>query len=153
MAGIFQRNIFQNNIFQVGPDPNADRSDGDPSGKRKRRRNADEELTEAEVQFMQRKLAELKAAKTEREKAAAAKALEVAMAQATKDDEAADAITATIQEKRPEAILKADYGAVMRDVALLTEITDRLEKIAKEAAAYQRILEDEDDIEMLLMVL
>ncbi len=102
---------------------------------------------------MQRKLRELKAAKTEREKVAAAKALEVAMAQAAKDDEAAEVISSTIQEKRPEAILKADYGAVMRDVALLTEITNKLAKIAKEAAAYQRMMDDEDDVETLLMIL
>ena len=126
MATAFQPNAFQNNAFQIdaGASGPADFNRTDVGGKARRGvkhkgyRSADDELTEAEIQFMQRKLAELKAAKTEREKAAAAKSLEVAMAQATKDDEAADAISATIQEKRPEAVLKSDYGAVMRDVAL-----------------------------------
>lgn len=123
-----------------------DRSDGKP-----RRRSGDDELTEAEVQWMQRKLQELKQAKTEREKNEAAKALEIALAQAAQDDAAAEAISATIQEKKPEAVLRADYGSVMRDVALLTSITNELERVVKESAAHQRMLEDEDDIEMLLL--
>jgi hypothetical protein len=117
----------------------------------KRRRHPDEELTEAEVQFMQRKLAELKRAKTAAEEAAAAKALEVALAQAAQDDEAAEVITATIAEKRPE--IKTDYGAIMRDVALLTDITRQLAKIARAAADERRRQEDEDDIEMLMLAL
>ena len=124
-----------------------DQSDGDPSGKRRRRRNADDDLTEAEVQWMMKKLAELKAAKTERERLAAAKALEVGLAQATKDDEAADVISATIQERG------VDTAQMMRDVALLTEITNKLAVIAREAAEYQRMMEDEDDVETLLMLL
>lgn len=124
-----------------------DRSDGKP-----RRRTGDEELTEAEVQYMQRKLRELKQAKTEREKVDAAKALEIALAQAAQDDQAADIISAAIQEKRPEAVLKSDYRAVMRDVALLTDITRQLDRIVKAAAAEQRRMQDdEDDIEMLLL--
>lgn len=121
MAGVFQPNIFQNNVFQVdvaSTSTGVDRSDGKPRGlprgRKRRHRNADEELTEAEVQFIRRKVAELKAAKTEREKVAAAKALEIALAQAAQDDEVADVISAEIQEKRPE--IKEDYGPIMRDV-------------------------------------
>ena len=122
-----------------------DRSDGKP--RRRRARNADDELTEAEVQWMQRKLLELKAAKTERERVAAAKSLEVSLAQATQDDEAADIISASIQEK---GVSTAD---AMRDVALLTSITNQLEQIVKAAAIERRRLEDEDDVESLLMML
>ncbi len=40
----------------------------------------------------------------------------------------------------------------MRDVALLTDITRQLDKIVKEAAAeHKRMMEDEEDIEMLLL--
>lgn len=123
----------------------------DVAGKRRRRRNADDELTEAEVEFMRRKLRELKQAKTDREEAAAAKALEIALAQAAEDDQAAEIITGAIQEKRPEAVAKSDYGSVMRDVALLTEITNQLDRIVKEAAAERRRLDDEDDIEILML--
>lgn len=127
-----------------------DRSDGSPSGGGKKRRRADDDLTEAEVQFMFRKIAEMKAAKTERERVAAAKALEVSLAQAAQDDEAAETISATIQEKRPEAVLKADYSAALRDVSLMTEIAEKLAKIAAEV---RREREDEEDVEALLMVL
>lgn len=96
---------------------------------------------------MFRKIAELKAAKTEQDKLAAAKALEIALAQAAQDDEAANAISATIAEKRPEA--RADYGAVMRDVALLTAITNELDRIVKE---HKRLMDDEDDAEALLLL-
>lgn len=123
----------------------------DVGGKRRRRRNADDDLTEAEVQFMRRKLAELKRAKTDREEAAAAKALEIALAQAAEDDAAAEIISGAIQEKHPEAIAKSDYGSVMRDVALLTDITNQLARIVREAAAERRRLDDEDDIEILML--
>lgn len=123
--------------------------DGKP---RRRIRTAEDELTEGEIQWMQRKLQELKNAKTEREKAEAAKALEIALAQAAQDDKAAEVISAAIQERRPEAVLRADYGPVMHDVALLTSITSQLASIVKQAAAeHKRMMDDEDDIEMLLL--
>ena len=107
----------------------------------KRRRTADEELSEAEVQFMQRKLAELRAAKTKREEQAAAKALEVALAQAAQNDEVAEVITATIEIDRP------DYGTVMRDLKLLARIIDKLDRMVKAETR------ENDDWDVLVMVL
>lgn len=152
MISAFQSNAFQNDAFQIDGAVSTPIDVAGSDG-RKRRRHADDELTEAEVQFMHRKLAELKRAKTEQDKAKAAKALEVALAQAASDDEAKEIITAMIHEKRPEAVLRADYGPVMRDVALLTSITRQLDRIVKQAAAERRAMEDEDDIETLLMAL
>ena len=114
----------------------------DVAGKRRgRRKPADEELTEAEVQFMQRKLAELKAAKTKREEQAAAKSLEVALAQAAQSDEVAEVISTTIEAKET-----TDYAAVMRDLTLLSRVIDRLERMVREER-------EEDDIEILAMAL
>ena len=111
-------------------------------GKRRRRhKSADDELSEAEVQFMQRKLAELKAAKTKREEQAAAKSLEVALAQAAQSDEVAEVISTTIEAKET-----TDYGAVMRNLALLSRVIDRLERMVREER-------EEDDIEILAMAL
>ena len=109
-------------------------------GKRRRRRTGDEELTEAEVQYMQRKLRELKQAKTKREEDAARKALEIAFAQAAQDDEAARAI---------EAAANGNYAALMRNDVLLARVTDKLAAIARQHAEDQ----DEDDVETLLLLI
>lgn len=122
---------------------------GQARGGRRRHRNADEELTEAEVQFMFRKLAELKKAKSEREKEKAAKELEVALAQAAQDEEAAAVITDAIEEQKPEVIARSDYRGVMQDVGLLSSIIKQLEVIARNAAKAQR--EEDDDIEVLML--
>lgn len=140
-AGVWSSSGTGTASFTPPPSGTVDQSDGKP----RRHRTGDDELTEAEVQYMFRKLAELKAAKTEREKVQAAKALEIALAQAAQDEEAAEVISASIQAK--------DYGAVMRDVPLLTSITQQLDRIVKEAAAERRRLDDEDDIETILMAL
>jgi hypothetical protein len=117
-------------------------------GKRRRYRRADDELTEAEAQFIQRKIAELKAAKTAREEAAAAKALEIALAQAAQDDEAAEIIAAAVEYEAP----KRDYAAALRDVELMSQLGKELMALAKELAAERKRLADEDDIEVLLLL-
>lgn len=123
----------------VAPVVQPDRSDGKPRRVRNRRWfNADDELTEAEVQFMQRKLQELKRAKTEREKNAKAKELEVALAQAAQDELAAEAIRSAMGGKSP--------ARVMRDPAALGRIIGELERIVRDQ-------QDEDDLEILLLSL
>jgi hypothetical protein len=114
-------------------------------GRRQRLRTADDDLTEGEVQWMQRKLAELRKAKSEREAAEAAKALEIALAQAAQDDRAADVISEVIEARRPDVIARADYGPVLRDTKLLGEI---LRELARMVKAYE---DEEDDIEILLL--
>jgi hypothetical protein len=94
---------------------------------------------------MQRKLAELRKAKSEREAAEAAKALEIALAQAAQDDRAADVISEVIEARRPDVIARADYGPVLRDTKLLGEI---LRELARMVKAYE---DEEDDIEILLL--
>lgn len=128
-----------------------DKSGIDGKKRGRKFRTADDDLTEAEVQWMQRKLRELKQAKTERERVAAAKALEVSLAQAAQDDEAAEAISSTIEQERPA--LKADYRAIMRDVELLSSITTKLAEIAKRAAEEQRRRQDDDEIELISLIL
>jgi hypothetical protein len=114
-------------------------------GRRQRLRTADDDLTEGEVQWMQRKLAELRKAKSEREAAEAAKALEIALAQAAQDERAAEVISEVIEAKKPEAIARADYSLVMRDVRVLGQILSELLRMVK---AYE---DEEDDIEILLL--
>jgi hypothetical protein len=114
-------------------------------GRRQRLRTADDDLTEGEVQWMQRKLAELRKAKSEREAAEAAKALEIALAQAAQDERAAEVISEVIEAKKPEAIARADYSLVMRDVRVLGQILSELLRMVKEQE------DEEDDIEILLL--
>lgn len=95
---------------------------------------------------MFRKIAELKKAKSEREKLRAAKELEVAISQAAQDEEAAKIIVKTIEKKRGP---RPDYAAVMRDAALLTSIVYQLDRIAKQAALEAR---EEDDIAVMLLL-
>jgi hypothetical protein len=123
--------------------------DGKPRRGPRKYRTADEELTEAEAQYVLRKIEELKRAKTEREEAAAAKALEIALAQAAQDDDAAEVITEAIEEKRGP---KRDYAAALRDVQLMSKIGQELMVLAKEIAAERRRQEDEDDVELLLFL-
>jgi hypothetical protein len=114
-------------------------------GRRQRLRTADDDLTEGEVQWMQRKLAELRKAKSEREAAEAAKALEIALAQAAQDERAAEVISEVIEARKPEAIARADYSLVMRDVRVLGQILSELLRMVR---AYE---DEEDDIEILLL--
>jgi hypothetical protein len=124
--------------------------DGKPRrGARRKYRSADDELTEAEAQYVLRKIEELKRAKTEREEAAAAKALEIALAQAAHDDDAAEVITEAIEEKKGP---RRDYAAALRDVQLMSKIGKELMVLAKEIAAERRRQEDEDDVELLLFL-
>jgi hypothetical protein len=132
----------------VTPTPAAqpDTDGGRPRrGRRQRLRTVDDDLTEGEVQWMQRKLAELRKAKSEREAAEAAKALEIALAQAAQDERAAEVISEVIEARRPDVIARADYGPVLRDTKLLGEI---LRELARMVKAYE---DEEDDIEILLL--
>ena len=116
-----------------------------PGAKRLRFKSADERLTEGEVQWMQRKLAELRKAKTEREAAEAAQAIEIALAQAAQDDEAAEVITAAIEQAQPGRV---DYAAALRDTKLIGSILTDLRKLAKQLQAER---DEDDDIEILLL--
>ena len=118
----------------------------DVGGKRRRvARNADDDLTEAEVQFMRRKLDELIAAKTAREKALAAKALEIALAQAAKDEEAAEVISAQVNQAHGPG----DYRAAMQSTATLSRIVGELQRMVREIEDER----DEDDLEVIAMAL
>jgi hypothetical protein len=114
--------------------------------RRRRYRSADEELTEAEAQYILRKIQELKKAKTAREEAAAAKALEIALAQAAQDDEAAEIISDVIEFKRPGR----DYAAALRDVRLMQQLGNELLALATELERER--LDDEDDAEAILLL-
>jgi hypothetical protein len=115
---------------------------------RRRRYSADDDLTEAEAQYVLRKIRELKQAKTAREEAEAARALEIALAQAAQDDDAAEIITEVIEFKQPGR----DYAAALRDVQLMQQLGDELMALAIELAAERARLDDEDDAEALLLL-
>ena len=120
----------------------------DTDGKRrrvKRWRNADEELTEEEAQYVVRKIAELRRAKSAREAAAAAKEIELALAQAARDEEAAEIIAETIEERQERTT--PDYGAALRDLELMADIGRRLVALARQLE-FER---DDDDAEVLLL--
>jgi hypothetical protein len=116
--------------------------------RRRRRYSADDDLTEAEAQYVLRKIRELKQAKTAREEAEAARALEIALAQAAQDDDAAEIITEAIEFKQPQR----DYAAALRDVELMQRLGDELMALAIELAAQQQRMRDEDDAEALLLL-
>jgi hypothetical protein len=115
---------------------------------RRRRYSADDDLTEAEAQYVLRKIRELKQAKTAREEAEAARALEIALAQAAQGDDAAEIITEAIEFKQPGR----DYAAALRDVELMQRLGDELMALAIELAAQQQRMRDEDDAEALLLL-
>lgn len=144
--GVFQPTVFQHNVFQ-GPYPSssADNSDGTSGAGKRRRRTADDELSEAEVQFMHRKIAELKRAKNERERARAAEELQISLAQAAQDEEAAQVIEQIASPK----LIATDYAALSRDSRLMLQIAKQLEKIVK--GAQRRRTEEEDDVEILML--
>jgi len=120
----------------------------DVGGKKKLKRKsrpADDDLTAEEVHWMRRKIAELKRAKTEREKEKIAKQVEVALAQATKDEEAAEVI------ERVAQTANYDTKAILNNIALLINIVNGLEHVVNRSEA--RLMEDEDDIEVLAIAL
>lgn len=131
------------------PQPSVDVGGKRRRGTRRRLYVADEHLTEAEAQYIARKLAELKEAKTAREEAEAVKALEVALAQAVQDEEAAEIVSEKIAEARPNPY---DYAGALRDVQLLTDISRALTLLAHEIALERRRIQDEDDVETLLLM-
>jgi hypothetical protein len=126
--------------------------DGKKRHKGRKFRTADDDLSEFEVQLMQRKLAELKAAKTERERLQAQKQIEESLASISQEyPDAADAISEAATARQREGIAAKDFRLLSRDVLKIGQVANKLEQIAKDAAAEQRRLRDEADIELLVM--
>jgi hypothetical protein len=129
--------------------------DDAPRGKRKRYRNGDEGLSEAELQFMHRKIAELKSAKTKREKEAAASALETSLDVAAENPESADEIRAAVAEQPSAKIPQlTDYSRLSRDASAMEAVVRRLTLISARAAIEaKRKRQDEEDIELISSII
>ncbi len=148
----FQSNAFQFNAFQtcdteqVPPTSHGHENDGidvaNPGGgkKKHRDRTGDDELTEADLQYMFRKIAELKKAKSESAKVAAAKRVEVALARTARDDDAAQIISTG---------LGSDISQSLRDVQMLSSVARALKEMLKE----RQPQDDEDEAEAMLLLL
>ena len=107
----------------------------DVGGKR-RIKSGDEELTEAEVQYMFRKLAELKKAKTAKSRHKASNELEISLAKAVRDEDAAQIVQ--------EAVAHIPIGEILRNVEALSDLIRNLQDLVWQER-------EEDDIAVLLL--